>query len=320
MIKKPIIYTIIVTYNGANWINKCIESILSNELSTQIVLIDNNSSDDTVAFVYNNFPSVIVIENKLNLGFGKANNIGISYALRNNADFVFLLNQDAYINKTTLKDLVALSVQNPNYGIISPIQYNYQGDGVEEYFKNFIRNNAALDLFTDVVLNKEIGKLYEVPFIQAAVWLLPAKTIYEVGGFDPIFIHYGEDNNYCQRIRYHNYLIGIAPHISAFHFGTKVDKIEEIKFSEKYFKNLDKKLKVKYADINLDINEYVIDSLKLKIIKLIIKNIVKFNFKNVRGYFKEYILLSSIFKTIFNSRKLNTIKSSHYFANILDKI
>ena len=56
MIKKTIIYTIIVSYNGVNWIKKCIESILSNELSTQILLIDNNSSDDTVAFVYNNFP------------------------------------------------------------------------------------------------------------------------------------------------------------------------------------------------------------------------------------------------------------------------
>ena len=316
MIKKPIIYTIIVTYNGVNWINKCIESILSNELSTQIVLIDNNSSDDTVVFVSNNFPSVVIIESIVNLGFGKANNIGISYALKNNADFVFLLNQDAYINKTTLKDLVSLSIQNPNYGIISPIQFNYEGDEVEGYFKNFIRNNAALDLFTDVVLKKEIGNLYEVPFIQAAVWLLPAKTIYEVGGFDPIFIHYGEDDNYCQRIKYHNYLIGIAPHISAFHFGTKVKKIEETKFSKKYFQNLEKKIKVKYADINLDLNEYMISSLKLKILKLIFKNIVKFNFKNVRGYIKEFILLSSIFKTIFNSRKINKIKSSHYLANL----
>lgn len=316
MIKKPIIYTIIVTYNGVNWINKCIESILSNELSTQIVLIDNNSSDDTVVFVSNNFPSVVIIESIVNLGFGKANNIGISYALKNNADFVFLLNQDAYINKTTLKDLVSLSIQNPNYGIISPIQFNYEGDEVEGYFKNFIRNNAALDLFTDVVLKKEIGNLYEVPFIQAAVWLLPAKTIYEVGGFDPIFIHYGEDDNYCQRIKYHNYLIGIAPHISAFHFGTKVNKIEETKFSKKYFQNLEKKIKVKYADINLDLNEYMISSLKLKILKLIFKNIVKFNFKNVRGYIKEFILLSSIFKTIFNSRKINKIKSSHYLANL----
>lgn len=312
MIKEPIVYTIIVTYNGAKWIKKCIESLLLSDLSTKIVLIDNNSSDDTVAFVSTNFPSVVVLENKLNLGFGKANNLGISFALKNNADYVFLLNQDAYINKATLNDLVTLSIQNPNYGIISPIQFNYEGDDLEEYFKTFIKNNAALNLFTDVVLKKEIDKLYEVPFIQAAVWLLPAKTIYEVGGFDPIFFHYGEDDNYCQRMKYHNYLIGIAPHIYAYHYGTKVDKTEEVKFSNKYFQNLEKKLKVKYADINLDIQESITKKMKLEIFKLILKNSIKLNFKNVVGYIKEIQVLNSIFKPIFESRKINTNKGSHY--------
>ena len=67
MTKEPLIYTVIVTYNGMKWIKKCIESVLLNELSSQLVLIDNNSSDDTVAFVSHNFPSVVIIENKLNL-------------------------------------------------------------------------------------------------------------------------------------------------------------------------------------------------------------------------------------------------------------
>lgn len=312
MTKEPLIYTVIVTYNGMKWIKKCIESVLLNELSSQIVLIDNNSSDDTVGFVSHNFPSVVIIENKLNLGFGKANNLGISYALKNNADYVFLLNQDAFVNRTTLRELVNLSIENPEYGIISPIQFNYDGDELEQYFKTFICKNASLDLFTDVVLKKEIGKLYEVPFIQAAVWLLPVKTIYDVGGFDPIFFHYGEDDNYCQRIKYHKYLIGIAPHISAFHYGTKVSPIEVTKFSMKYFQNLEKNIKVKYANINIYLNDSMINKIKLKIFKLIFKNIISFNFINVIGYIKEFILLNKIFKTIFNSRKINTNKNSHY--------
>ena len=110
MKKEPIVYSVIVTHNGAKWIKKCIDSLLSSELATTIILIDNNSSDKTVEFVSKNFPSVVVLENKLNLGFGKANNLGISYALKKEADFVLLLNQDAYINNQTLKDLVAILI------------------------------------------------------------------------------------------------------------------------------------------------------------------------------------------------------------------
>lgn len=312
MKKEPIVYSVIVTHNGAKWIKKCIDSLLSSELATTIILIDNNSSDKTVEFVSKNFPSVVVLENKLNLGFGKANNLGISYALKKEADFVLLLNQDAYINNQTLKDLVAISLRNDVYGIISPIQLNYNGDDIEEYFKNFIKNNAALNLCTDVILKKKINKLYEVDFIQAAVWLLPAKIFYNVGGFDPIFFHYGEDNNYCQRVKYHGYLIGIAPNVYAYHNGTKTDTDSEIKFSKKYYESVEKKLKVIYADINLNLNKSKISKMKLDILKLIIKNILKLNFKNIEGYYKEFKLLKNIFKPINDSRKLNITKNSHY--------
>lgn len=306
------VFTIIVTYNAQKWIKKCIESVLISDIPSQIVLVDNNSSDETIAFVSHNFPSVIIIENKINLGFGKANNIGISFALKNNADYIFLLNQDAYIHTSTLKELVNLSIQYPKYGIISPIQYNYEGNDLEPYFKTFIKHSAAIDLFSHVVLKKEISRLYEVPFIQAAVWLLPVNTIREVGGFDPIFFHYGEDDNFCQRIKYHNYLIGIAPHVSAFHYGTKVDQTKVVKFSEMYFQNLEKNLKVKYANINVEFNDSTIRMIKKQTLKLIFKNFITLNFHYVKGYRKEFIQLKLIFKTIMQSRKINSNKYHHY--------
>ena len=100
------IFAIVITYNGQKWYDRCFGSLSASETPVEIVVVDNASSDDTVGFIKERFPGVHLIESKENLGFAKANNIGIRYALDNDADFVFLLNQDAWIEKDT--DLPAI--------------------------------------------------------------------------------------------------------------------------------------------------------------------------------------------------------------------
>ena len=91
------IYCIIINYNGLKWINHCIQSLNKSSVKNHIIIVDNGSSDDSLDFIKTNYPDIKLIENKINLGFGKANNYGFKIALNENADFIMTINQDVYV-------------------------------------------------------------------------------------------------------------------------------------------------------------------------------------------------------------------------------
>ncbi len=132
MLENINVFVVVVTYNGKYWYDRCFPSLLSSEVPVQIIVIDNASADDTVKFIKDKYPEIILFESDKNLGFGKANNIGIKYALDHNADFVFLLNQDAWIEVNTLEELIRVSILNPEYGILSPIHLNAEKTEIEQ--------------------------------------------------------------------------------------------------------------------------------------------------------------------------------------------
>src|ERR1700760_3358667 len=100
------IYTIIVSYNAEHLIADCLTSVLNSTILNSVIVVDNFSTDNTVQIIKNKFPGIQLIENEKNLGFGMANNIGISVAVKDQADYVLLLNQDAFLEKDTLEKLV----------------------------------------------------------------------------------------------------------------------------------------------------------------------------------------------------------------------
>ena len=124
------IIAVIVTYNGMKWIEECLQSIQSSSIPIEILVVDNASSDMTVAFVKKKFTKAVVLEQNQNLGFGKANNIGIDYALKANADYVFLLNQDARIEENTVEKLIFCFKKNRAVKIFSYISENKKGYGI----------------------------------------------------------------------------------------------------------------------------------------------------------------------------------------------
>lgn len=213
------VFAIIVMYNGMrrNWIQKCIDSLLSSSKEIKIIIIDNNSSDQSVEFIKQSFPEIILIESKENLGFGKANNLGISEALKRDCDFVFLLNQDAWIEKDTILRLVEIARKNPEFGVISPVHFNGNGTALDLNFSKQIVPSACPDLYSDFVTGTVKNKLYSVKFVCAAAWLVSKECLRRVGGFNPIFFHYGEDDNYLQRVYYKNLKVGIYPLNKIYH-------------------------------------------------------------------------------------------------------
>lgn len=138
------VLAIVVSYNGSKWINKCLNSLTESSLHIKILAIDNNSDDDTVSIIKNNFKLVEIIELKENLGFGKENNIVFRRALELNASYVFLLNQDAWIKNNALGELLTVSKNNLEYAILSPIHLNGIGNQLELKFNDCLNVNNIL--------------------------------------------------------------------------------------------------------------------------------------------------------------------------------
>lgn len=303
------VFSVIVTYNGERWITSCLNSILSSTINVSIIVVDNNSTDNTLEIIKNNFKDIFLIEENKNHGFGIANNIGISYALEKKAEYVFLLNQDVYVEKRTIERLVELIKLHPEYGILSPTHLNGAGSKLDESFLYYIKNSLCKNYISDFILNKEKKKVYSLPMINAAAWMLPKSTFDIVGGFDPIFFLYGEDDNYCQRVLFHKLKIGITPLVKIFHDSDNNFKHNIVKGSKIYFDKFLNRVKVKYADVNsekyFELNKYI-NFLRLRSILYLLK----LNFKEYNIIRKKLKLISSI--EIKKSFLLNRKKNRNY--------
>ncbi|EKT4519463.1 TPA: glycosyltransferase family 2 protein [Flavobacterium psychrophilum] len=201
------IFVIIVTYNGSKWIEKCINSLLRSIYPINILVVDNCSTDDSVELL-KRFSEIHLIQSKENLGFGKANNIGIDYALNNKADYVFLLNQDTWVFDDTISNLVVMAQNNPSFGIVSPMHFSGDEKTLDKGFVTYYNRNIEENAGKNIAI---------VPFVNAAAWLVSSACLQKVGGFESLFGHYGEDRNYCDRVLYHQFQIVIAKNAKICH-------------------------------------------------------------------------------------------------------
>ena len=177
------------------------------------------------------------------------------------------------------------------------------GDGTNfdlnfsEYLNGISHGNILFDL-----LCGSTKKVYSLPFVNAAGWLLPKSTIEKVGLFDPMFFHYGEDDNYCQRVRARCLKVGVVPTAYMRHdrenrlcsnIPSKFDKIA-----------LERSLKLYLGDINItpDFNA------KKRVWRNeILKSLIKFEFRALRINLLKYRTLISVIPEILESRERNKI-------------
>lgn len=237
------ILVVIVSYNFERWIDRCLGSLRLSELRPDVVVIDNASQDQTVRIVENRYPEVRLVKNKKNLGFGRANNIGIRLAIEENYEAVFLLNQDAWIDKNVLGTLAQLSKTHPQYGILSPTHLTGSGCKLECGFAAYagLGENITKELFTPPY----DMKLIPISFVNAAFWWIPVLVLKKVGGFSSLFYHYGEDVDFVNRLHYHKYLVGYAPTVFACH-----DREHRETSRAAWFRSEEVYLLSEYANIN----------------------------------------------------------------------
>ncbi len=303
------IATIIITYNAMPWIEKCLNSIQNSSLSSHVYIRDNGSTDGTQEYIQSHFPEVRFSQSVENLGFGKANNLELESAYKDGADFFFLLNQDAYLFPDTLEKLMKVAQNNPEFGIISPIHLAGDEKTLDFGFRNYIkRDQTSNHLLSDLLVEKNsLNDIYELDFINAAAWLLPKSTLEKVGGFSPLFFHYGEDRNYVNRV-HSNYLkVGFNTKSYVIH-----DRKQQASNSSQKYPYLRLSYQISLQDKNLNLENY-----QSVYAKKMMKNIFLLQFNHLHKNWNEYKYLRA------NKKRLQSFlqkeKEPNAFLNLTIK-
>lgn len=296
------LYTIIVTYNAMKWIDKCLLNLFQSSIHTEIVIVDNCSTDNTVSYIKSNYPSIILIENNRNVGFGQANNQGIEYAYKKGATHFFLCNQDLYVDIDALNILVNTQ-EKYNLDILSPIHLNGTHEDYDKgFFGYFVVKSEKYQ--RDILLGK-LDEVYFADHVNAAAWLLPRNTIEKIGGFDPVFFHYGEDSNYIKRVQYHNGKIGVAPNSFVCHDRGQKGNINAFNTNAPLASLL-----YLYTFLDKPIMSFnvVRFSAHIALLKNILKYTLKFQFRKssqlICSYYKFYKCVPKIIKSVKVNRNI----------------
>jgi GT2 family glycosyltransferase len=221
---------IILSYNTCELTLNAIASVYDSEtsFSYEIIVVDNLSSDSSVAEIRNRYPSVIMVENPSNDGFSKGNNIGIKSAV---GRYILLLNSDTIIGSDTLQTMVAFMDRNLSVGAAgckiilpdgsldkackrgfpTPSASFYYAFGISKLFPNVPRFNQYQLGYLDP------DQDYAVDCLVGAFMLVRRQAIDQVGLLDEDFFMYGEDIDWCYRIKQGGWEIHYYPHTQIVH-------------------------------------------------------------------------------------------------------
>jgi GT2 family glycosyltransferase len=233
------ILVIIVTFNGRKWLARCLGSVRASEVPADLYVWDNDSTDGSADFVQGHFPEAKLVRSADNLGFAEANNMGLRYALAKGYDYVYLMNQDAWLEPSTLGTLLTASEAHPDYAVLSPMQMTEGFIALDKQFEKILESAGGTHF-------QNLCSLSTVPKVMAAHWLVPRKALETIGFFSPLFPIYGNDDNWCDRARYHGFKIGIVPEARAVHDrASREEPKEKVIFRNYYMGSL-----VRLCDIN----------------------------------------------------------------------
>lgn len=222
------VLVIVVTYNGLHWLERCLRSVAGDPsaslgMTTDVYVWDNDSTDGSADYVAAHFPQAHLVRSAENLGFSKANNMGFEWAIKKGYDYVYLLNQDAWLAPGALEALVAASEAHPDYAVLSPLQCQ---DGYKAFDPQFSKLYPI----------PSAEQVIEVKRVMAAHWLVPVGALKTVGPFEEeMFPFYGQDDDWCNRARYHGYKVGVVPGAKAVHDRAQRQETKEKVIRRNYY-------------------------------------------------------------------------------------
>jgi len=218
----PELSIVFVNYNDRIHLEKSLASLQKNvqDIDYEVIVVDNNSSDGSLAFLRENFPSVRTMGNKENLGYARANNQGIR---ESKGEYVLLLNTDTIINPGALNLLLQEMKKDPGIGGIGPAlltdKNNYQVSfGKKVNFISELFQKYFLNFYYKLILKND-KKNREVNWLSGACLLTKRNILKEVGLFDENFFLYFEDIDLCLRIKEKGWCLVYFPRAEVLHAG-----------------------------------------------------------------------------------------------------
>jgi hypothetical protein len=210
----PAISVVIVLYNTADLIAPCLRSVLdSRGVSLDVFVVDNASSDGGAVLVRERFPSVRLVENSLNRGFGAANNQVLD---RCAGRYIVLLNPDTEVTPGAFRQMADFMDASPRVGLAGPTVRNPDGtrqDSVSLRYPGQKRSSGEVS-----------GLPGTIACVLGACQIVRAALMRELGGFDEDFFLYGEDQDLCLRIRKKGFEIGHIDPAVILHHGGKSER------------------------------------------------------------------------------------------------
>lgn len=226
---------VILNYNVRYFLEQCLLTVQEavTGLDAEIIVVDNASADDSCTMVRERFPNVILLENKENVGFSKANNQGVAIA---KGEYVCILNPDTVLQKNTFREVLSFAENHPDFGAIGIRYIDGTGNFLPECKRNIPSPKVSLHKILGLKSEKysyyaihlseeECGK---VAVLAGAFMLIKKARYQEVGGFDEDYFMYGEDIDLSYKLTkagYANYYFGKIPMLHYKGESTTKDKV-----------------------------------------------------------------------------------------------
>lgn len=205
---------IIVTYNSADLIGPCLDSVLEpSGIPLEIFVVDNASADGTAGAIRQRLPAVTLIESGTNRGFGAANNQVLPQC---GGRYILFLNPDTLIRPGALAAMVAFMDSHRHIGLAGPRLVYPDGTPQESVSYRYLGQKYAPELFK--------GLQGDIAWVMGASMIARAGVIRQVGGFDERFFLYGEEEDLCLRIRRAGCGIGFIDAAVVVHVGGHSEK------------------------------------------------------------------------------------------------
>jgi GT2 family glycosyltransferase len=259
----PLVSVIILSWNAKDYLKKCLDSVIETDYPfLEVIVSDNGSSDGSVEMVKKKYPNVILIENKTNMGFSEGNNVAIKRA---KGDIIVLLNQDTWVDKNWIKEIVKVA-RDPKIGVVGcklyyPNTKIIQSVGFYLHPSGYHIPRGAFQV--DV---GQFDKIVDVDYVMGAALAIKRRVVDKIGLLDPMFYAYYEDVDWCYRVKKAGYRVVIAPKAVVYHFGSVswgknsfrqiyLNKINKLKFVMKHYYGLKLLKSLTFYDLKFKIDK-----------------------------------------------------------------
>ncbi|WP_051294993.1 glycosyltransferase family 2 protein [Maridesulfovibrio bastinii] len=227
--EDSIVYAIVLNYNGLHLNSICLKSLIASHYNNlHILFIDNGSSDGSVQAVRDEFPDVEVLENGENLYFAAGNNRGIEYAIKNAADYIFILNNDTKIVPSCITQLVSFMESSPQTAACQPLLcFMDDHDIIASTGCRIAGSGKAWDAMCGMPAEDAGENPFPMPGVTGGAMFVRTNVISTVGMFDENFGMYFEDVDLSLRMRKHGFELFCIPSARVYHevsASTKLSK------------------------------------------------------------------------------------------------